>query len=223
MSHPLRLFLFGLFLAGTACAATNSPAALEFTRLDLLDGRKLRNVVIKSYDARTDKVVLLADQTMMTVSAALIPAPFADGVRKEALALPSTSPAPRVISSVQRSPAPRPQPPVQWSRPASPQSAKATVDLAAHKIAATDRARTFYHTEFKSGSVGTSVVVNFLGLDEPEEITGWEGRYRTQGRAELEYRDRNYRSTGKVNSTFEVITESKSGAAVTVIDFTRKS
>ncbi|MBZ5586652.1 MAG: hypothetical protein LAQ30_31590, partial [Acidobacteriia bacterium] len=65
----LRYCVTGLALLLLAVRAL-APAAevpLRFDRIDLLDGRTLKNVVVKSYDATSDKLLLVADGTALLV------------------------------------------------------------------------------------------------------------------------------------------------------------
>ena len=57
-------------------AARGEEVPLKFERIDLSDGRVLKNVVIKSYDAKTEKLLLIADGKAMTIPIALVPPPF---------------------------------------------------------------------------------------------------------------------------------------------------
>ena len=78
LSRSIRQ-LGGLMIAWTASAA---EPTFEFSRLDLTDGRTLRNVVIKTYDAKTDKVLLIADGKATSIPRALIPPPFSDQLKQ---------------------------------------------------------------------------------------------------------------------------------------------
>lgn len=80
MKQSLRLALVFVFGAIAALAARDD-VPLEFTRLDLKDGRKLKNVVVKSYDAASGKVLLIANKKAFTVSIDLIPLPFAEQLK----------------------------------------------------------------------------------------------------------------------------------------------
>src|SRR5690606_30535671 len=73
------VILLGFILPLLDSAATELPT--NFTRLDLLDGRTLMRVVLKSYDAESDKVLLLVDGRATVVPVKLIPPPFADHFR----------------------------------------------------------------------------------------------------------------------------------------------
>jgi hypothetical protein len=63
-------------LALTALAQTDADVPLKFSRLDLTDGRKLKNVVVRSYDAKTEKLLVVADGKAMTIPISVVPPPF---------------------------------------------------------------------------------------------------------------------------------------------------
>jgi len=48
-------------LAASVLACAADQVVLQFPRLDLLDGRKLKNVIVKSYDAKSGDVLVVAD------------------------------------------------------------------------------------------------------------------------------------------------------------------
>jgi hypothetical protein len=216
---PLLLVLGSVALTR---AADDDKPILEFKRLDLLDKRVLRDVVVRSYDARTDKLLVVAAGKAMTIPASAVPAPLADQLRQHAPSSGST------VSSG-GNPPPQP-PPVRPSRhdhspPASAPSrsdATAREDAAAHRAVAIDRARTFFRYEFKAGSDAIRVDSVKIDAGPATPVAGWSGRYRTQGTAYLEIFDTKGWSATRAQSTFEIITEQKPNEPPTVIDFSRK-
>jgi hypothetical protein len=56
-----------------------------------------------------------------------------------------------------------------------------------------------------------------------EAVTGWTGRYRTEGKAYLEFFDSKGWSYSRATSRFEVLTEQKPDGALKVVDFLVKS
>jgi len=57
-NRRLSLLFLSAALSGTPvadAAEADGEVPLSFTRLELTDGRKLRNVVVKSYDAKSEK------------------------------------------------------------------------------------------------------------------------------------------------------------------------
>ena len=126
--------LLSLLAAGAARAADASPT--KFARIDLLDGRTLKNVELVSYDAATDKVLLVADQKAMSVPLNLIPAPFAARFKHDlpesgasaSVVTPAAAPAPQTVV--------RPLPVVPMPLPANPAVAGGDQALAVHQQAA---------------------------------------------------------------------------------------
>lgn len=242
MKHLLRILSF-IFLCASLGAAVPKPI-LEFVRLDLLDGRKLRNVVVKSYDAKTGKVLLVADGRALTVPLGLIPPPFCESLRTDAP--PSGRSTATVATARTQSPA---SPPTtspgrhaESTTTALPKRVSdsthvymtditatpnpippPSIEFAAHSSAATERARRYYLTEMPHGSVPSYTLLHHIQLNCPEPIVGWPHRYRNIGTAQVEHFTSGNRSLGRLLSTFEVITEQKPGESVQVLDFTRKT
>ena len=205
--------------AGAVAWAAEVPR--QYTRLDLTDGRTLTNVVIKSYDAATGKLLLVADGKAMLVPESLIPPPLAVRLKADAPAAGSTT---RYVT-------PPPVVPNRYSeRSASAPAAHsgdttdATVadpQLAGHKEAAVERAKRYFRFEYQAGSNAISITALDIETDQPEAIVGWLGRYRTKGKAYLEFYDSKGNSFSRTTSLFEVITEQKPGQMPKVVDFTR--
>jgi hypothetical protein len=123
MSHRrLSLLIAGLAIVtsvpGNGYAAQNVP--LRFTQIDLSDGRQLKNVVVKSYDAKTERLLIVADKTAMTIPIALLPPPFNEKLK----AAPATGGSVSTALSLPRAPAP--VPPVVGESPATAVAVPAT-------------------------------------------------------------------------------------------------
>lgn len=209
------LLSLGLFASGQA---QDSKPTLEFERLDLRDGRKLRKVVVKNYDVEKGSLLLVASGKAMIVSVDLVPEPFRSKLKEE---------APKAGSSTSSTPPPRPSTPSNYrptpAEPSQPSVAsQPSIDPEAHKSAALERAQNFYRYEHKAGSDSIRVTALNFETDDPEAITGWESRYRIQGRVLLEYYDSKGSSFNRTTDRFEVITEQKGKGSIKVIDFTRK-
>jgi hypothetical protein len=209
-----------LFLAAGAIARA-AEVPLRFARLDLMDGRTLTNVVVRSYDAATGKLLLVADGKAMLVPANLIPPPFAARLKAGVPAAGSTTALvttqPVAPSAVSEKPASAPAIQVVDT----PSATGSDQLLASHKEAAQTRARRYYQYEFKAGSDAISVTALDIDMDRPEAIEGWLGRYRTKGKVYLEFYDSKGNSFSRTTSSFEVITEQKPGQPIKVVDFTR--
>jgi len=209
-----------LFLAASAVAwAEDVP--LRFIRMDLMDGRTLTNVVVKSYDAATGQLLLVTDGKAMLVPVNLIPPPFAARLKAGVPAAGSTT---AIVTSQPVAPVVHPEKPVSTPTAqvvATPSSPDSDQGLARHEEAAQTRARRYYQYEFKAGSDSISVTALDIVTDQPEAIIGWLGRYRTKGKAYLEFYDSKGGSFSRTTSLFEVITEQNPGQPIKVVDFTR--
>jgi len=206
-------------------AAQAADVPLRFDRIDLLDGRTLKQVEIKSYDAATGKLLLVADGSALVVPVDLIPAPFAARLKAAAPAAGSST---AIVATRTVTPVPAPGPAVQVvPMPAAPIGGRdPTADterlLARHKQAAEARALRFYRYEFPAGSSAITVTAVDLETGQPEPVEGWSGRYRTKGTARLEFYDSKGGSFSRSGGAFEVLTEQKPGEALKVVAFTPK-
>jgi hypothetical protein len=212
-----------IVIAGTLAWAAEAPT--RFARLDLLDGRKLTNVTVRTYDAASGRVFLIADRKAMSVPITLIPQPFAQQFK---LGLPAGGGSMTVVKSSPPAQLPRQitsAAPAVSSGPApvvTVVNESATVDPAyAHAEAAAKRAERFFRFEIPTGSNAISVYDVDIETLGTEPVTGWEGRYRTRGKAYIQYYDSKGNSYSRVTDGFEVITDQKRGGAVTVSDLTR--
>jgi len=89
-SKIIFLLLFAFCVAGRVRAAEEN-APLAYARFDLSNGLKLRNVVVKNYDAKADRFLLLADGKAITVPASQVPQPFRSALRKKAPGVGATT------------------------------------------------------------------------------------------------------------------------------------
>lgn len=227
----------------TQSARAGDQIPLKFDRIDLSDGRRLINVVVKSYDAKSEKLLVIADGKAMTFPIALLPAPFNERLK----AAPSSG------NSVSTTSTPRPvataadqyssgssavvaapqviyvtpsaaQAPVRKKTPKAGATAQAaSAAIAKHAAAAQTRATNYFRYEFQIGSNSITVTSLNFEFGTPKPVAGWDGRYETQGKAFLEFYDSKGGSFQRTTSTFEVITEEKPGEEMTVVEFRRKS
>jgi len=213
--------LFWFFLSVLRGAENHG---FEYARLDLLDGRTLKAVSVKSYDPSNDKLLILSDEKLLLIPAKLIPPPFAAHFRKNAKrsgGTTSTVPSSPSQSSSSRSQSRQAKDTTQ--NPSAPDRVDPEAKLkSAHIQAARSRADRFYRYEFTAGSNSISVTARNIEITRCEPITGWAGRYRSEGTARLEYYDSKGGSFQRVSSGFEVITETSKDSEITVVDFTRK-
>jgi hypothetical protein len=200
----------GLFTWGGAQVPRYS---LAFDRMDLTDGRRLTKVVVKSYDAEKETVLLVARGEAMVVGIDLVPEPVRSRLKEEA--------PPAGASTVTV-----PFDSLHASIPVDTLSSSSSLRLGsgseAHKAAALERAQTYYRFEYQAGSGAAKVTALNFETDDPEPVDNWTGRYRTQGRVLLEYFDSKGYSFNRATDRFEIITEQKDKGSIKVVDFTRK-
>lgn len=211
-----RLVIAALFLAGGLGAAAGE-APLKLARLELADGRALTNVVVKSYDAVSGRLLLVADGTAMLIPVSLVPAPFGERLKAD---------APRAGSSMSVVPAapdagPAPAPAAPPAAPAATPAAGAddAAAIADHRQVAEERARQYYEFEFMAGSGAVSVTKLDIQTRPPEPVPGWPGRYLTRGKAFVEFYESKGRSFGRRAGRFEVVTLQKPDQSVIVVEF----
>ena len=204
--------MIGLLLLVRVAAEENS---LAYEQVDLTDGRKLTKVVVKNYDPASDKVLLWAKNTAMKLPLELFPATIRDHI-KEA--------APKAGGSTSTTASLPPPPPQERPPVPSPSVAPPVVSLnaAAHKQAALTRAQNYYRYEYPGGSGAIRVTAVNFEVDDPEEVPGWGGRYRIEGKVFLEFFDSKGFSYSRTTDRFEIQTEQKPGGSIKVVDFTRK-
>jgi hypothetical protein len=228
-----------LFLGLLAFARAES-SLIPVDRLVLRDGRILKNVVIRSYDAPSSKVLVLAERRALLIPIQLLPPAYADKIR----AIPSTAdlvqttpipaarpltpPAPRTATTSAHPAAPATPPvPITPTAPAPPAPVNPRAEpidpLDAHMNAAKAHVLRYYKFEYRSGSNSIAVTDSDIAIEETEPVTGWSNRYRTRGKVYLEIYDSIgggsfRRTTGK----FDILTEQKPGEFIKVVDFTRK-
>lgn len=221
----MKTLLLFLALAVFVRAETDlTPAG----RITLLNGRVLKNVVIRSYDAQSSKVLLLSEGRALLIPVSLLPPPYAEQARKHtgdtAADLVQTTPVPAAPETDTSSPPPAAPAP---STPA-PSEPPSTVAVSAdpvkdHEAVAAAHVRRYYKFVHRSGANSSTVTETDLEIDDTEAVTGWTNRYRTTGKVYLEI----YDSIGggsfrRGSGKFEVLTEQKPGERIKVIDFTRK-
>jgi len=218
-----RCLFAGLVLLAAAATRAAETTPTKFARMDLLDGRTLRNVELVSYDAANAKVLLIADQKAMVVPLSLIPQPFASRFKHD---LPESGATASIVPNPPAAPAPAPRPagppapPVEVvPAPAAAGNAADQPVLAAHRNAAEARAARYYRFEYRAGSDSIKVTALQIETDPPQPVDGWPGRYRTQGRAFLEFYDSVGRSFSRASSRFEVLTEQAPDKPLTVVQF----
>lgn len=254
-----------VLLALTALPGADATRMIAIERLELQDGRKLSEVIVRSFDAESGKVLLVARNTAMAIPVDLLPAPLAEQVRTHAPKAGATFtliPGPRDMEPAMPPPNPggtpdpgeatvTPQPPEisnddagagvpvrRIERPSLPgptinSGAGAAADPAAssralaaqsatHRTAALAHAERYFRFEFAAGSSSVRVTALDFDATDTRPVSGWPGRFRTEGKAYLEFFDSKGNSFGRDRRTFEVITEQPQGEPVRVERFELK-
>ncbi len=237
----LALLLTALTILATTLdgAEVEDDVPLNFVRLDLTDGRSLRNVVVKTYDAKTGKLLLVANGKAMSVPIALVPPPFdaklkrapESGSRVSVIVEPAVSRQPIAPASAQyglATPPPTSSPVIKrvtreefdivhGKAPAAP-----PINFAPHQRAARSRAETYFRYEHQVGSNSILVSDLFLEMGLPVSVPGWDGRCRTEGKAFFGFYDSRGRSFQRGTSNFEVTTEISGEQGMRIVEFRRK-
>lgn len=213
-----------LLLLFASVAAWADTAPLQYKRIDLYDGRVLKDVTIKTYDPGTGRVLVIAEGMASMIPLKIFPVSLEKQISETA---PRSGGSTATVTVIQRAPAPVPA----NSQPVLPTSnldrtyidaaenARAEADFRQHAETARTRAERYFRYEYRVGS--NAVRVRSLDLDTtpPEPISGWTGRYRTTGKAYLEYFDSAGWSYSRADAPFEVVTEKKPNGHIEVVDF----
>lgn len=103
------LTLLLLLAAGSAARSAEETTALRYIRIDLLDGRTLKDVVVKSYDPGSGKLLVTANGRAQLIPLRLLPPPFAARLKTAAPEGGSTTAVVAPPLPIPRSDAPPPQ------------------------------------------------------------------------------------------------------------------
>lgn len=223
MKARLGLFLPLIVLPAWAAMAEPDRIPLAFAQIDLLDGHRLERVVVRSYDAATDRFLVVASGTARLVSRSLVPDSLAATLREA---------VPRANGSVSFVADPFGPAPARHGDPENESEEFAPdeeftgdediLDSAAateHRTAALARAERFYRYELEPG--WSTIVLNAVDFEsrDPQPVTGRPGRFRTEGKAYLEFYDNWSRNFQRRTSRFAVITEKRADESVRVRGF----
>jgi hypothetical protein len=90
---------------------------------------------------------------------------------------------------------------------------------ARHKAVAQERAETYFQYEYQVGSNAVKVTSSRVTIEETLPVQGWSGRFRTTGKAFVEYFDSVSRIFNRVNRDFEITSEQKADTGtIKVVD-----
>jgi hypothetical protein len=239
-ARPLLFLWLAIAINPICVAGADDQPVLNFEQLDLADGRKLKKVVVKSYDAKTDRLLVIAGGKAQSIPLTVVPWPWSERLKHapvsgEQVSTLSTLPPPAVdpgsgSASVGVSPAAtHPRQKTNKPKNAPPRTSAvaltsvAAPDLREHQTAARNRAVRYFDLELRGASSTEQLAKLDLELAAPQAVAGWTGRYRTEGTAYLEFVDLRGLRSRRLISSFEVTTERTPGVDLKVVDFTRKS
>lgn len=211
------LFCFAFLVA----RAEDVP--LQFKRIELYDGRTLNNVTIKTYDPSAGRVLVVADGMASMIPLKVFPVPLDKQISETA---PRSGSSTATVTQKAPSPGPTSPQPVQRAPNAdrtyldAAENARAEADLRQHAQVARTRAERYFRYEYRLGSNAVRVRSVDLDTRPPESVSGWTGRYRTNGKAYIEYFDSAGWSHSRTNASFEVVTEQKATGHIEAVDFT---
>lgn len=89
-------------------------------------------------------------------------------------------------------------------------------EKAEHRDVAAERAYDYFKFEYVVGSGSVKITDVKISITNTVWVEGWGGRFRTTGRAHLEYFDSVGRSFSRLSRDFEVITERKDDGHINV-------
>lgn len=226
----LLIAVLALFALPAVANSTSDRQPLEFTRLDLTDGRTLKNVSVRSYDAKSDKLLLITDGKAMTIPLSLVPAAIQAQFRKAPESGATVSVAPAAPKSEAPSPSgtpaspARPTPPARdtGTRPDDPQTRERAI-ADAHRKVALEYAVRYFRYEYQVGPSNVRIDSVQFGDVTNRAVPGWVGTYETSGTAFLEFFDSSRLSYGRAKAHFDVRTEQKPNEEIKVVSFDKRA
>ena len=234
----MKLFVLLFGLLAVSASAAPYVVDLKFETLALRNGQTLKNGVIKSYDHANGKVVIHVNREITSLQLEMLPEEM--GARVISL-VPD-----EVKDAARQEKADRKQDKRTSALDAAAQAkqdadrrARATAEAKARaeqtmqtydkenvrrkaKSLARDRADRYYRYEMKPGSGSAYILESSYQLSEPEEVPGWDRRYRIKGSVGLEYYDTRGRGLETSTSKFEVLVGPDSNGNIVALDFTAK-
>jgi hypothetical protein len=87
----MKISVLLLLVLGFVAHLDAAPVPLKYTQIDLSDGRSLMNVVVKSYDPSTGRLLVTADGKAVLFPIKLLPQPFREKLKTAAPQAGSTN------------------------------------------------------------------------------------------------------------------------------------
>lgn len=237
MLPPRHWAGLGAFVLALVSAWADGPRApVTLSELDVA-GRRLHKVEVRSYDGTTDRFTLVAGRNLMAVAATDMAPALRDQLKTTVPR--KDSPPPKLEPAKATGTLPTSGPRVETKTPPgtggqtadapppanTPSVAKSANSdqerILAYQELILARARKYYADEYPAGSNLRTVKPVEYHLDTVERVTGWNGRYRWEGRVMVDIVEGGGKSRRETDR-FEVITEERPGEEPRVIDYFRK-
>lgn len=216
----LLVVLLGLGSGSTLHANAMVPLDFRFVRIDLANGRILKNAALTGFNRESELIYVMEDRKLKPYPAALFPGFVRDQIDARLAEYPDTSDE-SAAADRKDSTAPSAQKPEATRPPIGSPEANA-INQAEIEDAVMRKAETAALRHFRYGSrngSGYSTMTNGdVDLDMPEAVPGWSNRYRVKGTVYFSL----YDSVGETFSNrrrgVEVIVEAKSSRSIKVLE-----
>lgn len=215
-----RIAILLLLLVGArgGNAQDTVPLNLHFERVNLSNGRVLKDAALTSFNRGSSLVYVLEDRKLKPYPRALFPgfvtARIDDRLKEYPAQTSSSQPAPR------SHPRGEPSPPSRSDPIGSPERNAADRAAIEAAVAAKAESAALRHFRYgpRTGSGYTTTTQSEVELDGPTPIPGWPGRYRVEGIAYYSYYDSVGTTYNNRRRGVEVIVEAKSPSRVKVLE-----
>lgn len=206
---------------------------IAFDSLALKNGRTLSQGVVKTYDPETRRVVIVCGKDITSIPPGLLPDDLASQLDRIVPRGPSRSenepPRRAPAHTADRRNQDATPPKAAESRSDAPATNEAKQRDALNSLikrrakeAASRRADRYFRYEMKPGSGATFVIRRDVEVEEPQEVPGWDRRYRVRGTIGLEFYDSKGNSFNSTIRSFEVMVEGDKDGNVNVVDFSQR-
>lgn len=99
----------------------------------------------------------------------------------------------------------------------APRSANTRAESERHQAFASERVEDHFRYEYQIGSNAVKVTSAKVSPEETVWVHGWAGRFRTTGKAHVEYFDSQTRTFGRLSREFEIVTEENDAGTLKVM------
>jgi len=222
--RPLRFVLFTVFLGISPVAMIQAtdmvPLDFRFVRIDLANGRILKNAALTGFNRESELIYVMEDRKLKPYPAALFPGFVRDQIDDRLAEYPDTSGKTESTSAARPEAPPDREP--ESSRPpiGSPEAHAINQEQIESAVSAKAQTAALRHFRYgsRNGSGYSTMTNGDVDLDPPVGIKGWPHRYRVEGTVYFSL----YDSVGETFSNrvrgVEVIVEAKSPRHVKVIE-----